>query len=267
MNHPLVSIITPAFNAEKYINDNILSVVSQTYCHWELIIVDDCSVDGTVQSVKKWQERDERIRLFCNRKNLGPGPSRNLAVEKSQGRFVAFLDSDDIWLPEKLQTQVNIMLDREAVMSFASYETIDEKGKLIGKVIKAPIELGYESLLRNTVIGCLTVMVDKLKYPCIKMPDIPCRQPLVLWLKILRETGPAVGIPQVLARYRVRSDSISSNKYVAAKQVWQVYRQYEKQGLLKSTMLFTCYALNSYKRNIGLKRQKLDRGLLKTLDQ
>jgi teichuronic acid biosynthesis glycosyltransferase TuaG len=211
-------------------------------------------LDGTVQHIKNWQENDDRICLLCNNKNIGPGPSRNLAIEKSKGKFIAFLDSDDIWLPEKLETQVRIMTNRDAVISFTSYETIDEKGDPIGKVIQIPDQLSYESLLRNTVMGCLTVMIDKSKYSPIKMPNISCRQPLVLWLKILRETGPAIGIPKILARYRVRSNSISSNKYIAAKQVWKVYRKYENLSLLKSLICFTCYAINGYKRNLGLKR-------------
>ena len=155
----------------------------------------------------------------------------------------------------RTEHQLNFMKRRGSVFSFTSYETMDESGKSLNRQVIAPPEVSYEDLLRNTIIGCLTVMIDREKAPALEMPDLPSRQPLVLWLKILRKTGPAQGIDQILARYRVRPGSISSNKLRAARQVWHVYRKYERLSLPKAAKVFLSYAFRSGFRNIGLNRR------------
>lgn len=252
---PEVSIITPTYNSARYIDSTIASVTQQTFADWELLLVDDGSTDTTIDLIGEWQERDPRVRLLRNERNLGPGPTRNRGVEYSRGRYVAYLDSDDIWLPDKLQTQLQNMRQEGTVFSFTSYEMIDESGKPLGRQIVAPPVVSYEDLLRNTIIGCLTVMIDTTKAPPLVMPDLPSRQPLVLWLKILRECGPAVGIAEVLAQYRVRPGSISSNKLQAARQVWHVYREYERLSIPTALRFFLSYAFRGTWKNIGLNRR------------
>jgi len=254
-DRPTISIVTPTFNSQQFIDETIESVVNQTFPDWELILVDDGSTDSTVDHVKRWESEDPRIHLIENERNLGPGPSRNKAVDISRGRYVAYLDSDDVWLPSKLHTQLKHMQAHDAIFSFTSYEIMDEKSNDLGRQVIAPPELSYEELLQNTVIGCLTVVIDSDRSPPLLMPDIPSRQPLVLWLKILRETGPAFGIDEILARYRVRAGSISSDKVQAAKQVWRVYREYEHLALPTALRYFLSYAFRSGFRNIGLRRR------------
>ncbi len=255
MQQAKVSIITPAFNAAAYIGQTIESVVAQTFSDWEMIVVDDGSSDDTLAIVRDWQARDGRIKLLINETNLGPGPSRNRAIDAAQGRFIAFLDSDDLWLPEKLQTQVDTMTRTGAYFTFTSYEVIGHDGHGLGKTVHAPAQISYRGLLKDTVIGCLTVMIDRNRVEKLAMPNIPSRQPLVLWLRLLREVGPAVGIDQILAKYRARAGSISSNKRSAAKNVWRVYREYERLGLVASLWYFINYAVNGSLRNRKIKRQ------------
>lgn len=252
---PTVSIVTPTYNSHQFIDETIDSVVNQTFPDWELILVDDGSSDSTVEIIKRWQDKDSRIRLLTNEQNLGPGPSRNRAVENSRGRYIAYLDSDDVWLPAKLETQLDHLKKHGATFSFTSYELVDEQSRLLGRQVTAPQALSYDDLLKNTVIGCLTVMIDSSKSPPLVMPSIPSRQPLVLWLKILKETGPAVGLDEILARYRVRAGSISSNKIQAAKQVWRVYREYERLPFPTALSYFVSYAFRAGSRNIGLRRK------------
>lgn len=253
-NTPTVSIVTPTFNSHQFIDETIESVVNQTFPSWELILVDDGSTDSTVDHINRWRTKDSRIHLLTNAQNLGPGPSRNLAVKNSRGRYIAYLDSDDVWLPTKLHTQLEHLKAHDATLSFTSYEIIDEKSNLLGRQVIAPSRLSYEDLLKNTVIGCLTVMIDSSKSPPLLMPSIPSRQPLVLWLKILKETGPAIGLDEILARYRVRAGSISSNKIQAARQVWRVYREYEHLPLPTAFRYFLSYAFRASCKNIGLRR-------------
>ena len=252
----LVSIITPTYNSEDYVDATIQSVCDQTFTDWELVVVDDCSTDSTVERVRVWQKADSRIKLLCNPENLGPGPTRNRAMQASEGRYIAFLDSDDIWLPNKLTVQLAAMRSAGAVFSFTSYEMIDRTGAALGRVVRAPRTLCYAELLRNTVIGCLTVMVDRSEVGTLEMPNIPSRQPLVLWLRILKQHGPGLGVADVLARYRVRPGSISSDKMRAARQVWRVYREYEGLSLFRSARYFFSYALKAGGRNIGVGRNR-----------
>ncbi len=254
-SHPTVSIVTPTYNSEDFIDETIASVVSQTYPDWEMILVDDGSTDSTVARIEEWVQRDSRISLLVNEQNLGPGPSRNAAVDRSRGRYIAYLDSDDLWLPSKLEAQLQHMQTTNAVFSFTSYEIIDDQSRPLGRQVLAPAELSYDDLLKNTVIGCLTVMVDSSRSPTLHMPNIPSRQPLVLWLKILKETGPAKGLNEIHAQYRVRAGSVSSNKLRVAGQVWRVYREYEKLPLPTAFRYFLSYAFRGTLKNFGIRRR------------
>ncbi|GAB6095172.1 glycosyltransferase [Desulfatiferula olefinivorans] len=253
-NIPKISIITPVFNCEKYINETVLSVVNQDFSDWEMLVVDDCSTDNTLSILKGWCEQDQRIRLIQNETNQGPGPSRNRGVDKALGKYIAYLDSDDVWFPKKLSYQFEFMEKTKTLFSFTSYELINANGKPLGKTINAPNEVSYNYLLGNTIIGCLTVMINREKIDNLHMPSLPSRQPLVLWLRILKEHGPAKGIDRVFAQYRVRSNSISSNKIASAKQVWNVYRDYEKLSMIQTLYYFSLYAVKGFAKNIKARR-------------
>jgi len=259
--NPEVSIITPAYNVEDYIEETISSVLQQTFESWEHIIVDDCSTDQTAAVVKGWREKDSRIRLIESDTNKGPGLTRNTALTVASGRYIAFLDADDAWYPLKLEKQIEYMKQTGSYFSFTSYEIIEGNEESKGRIVEAPLAVTYPDLLKNTNIGCLTVVVDRNVVGVISMPDIPTRQPLVLWLQLLRQFGPAKGINEVLARYRIRNNSVSSNKVKAAKGVWHVYREYEHLSLPLCLWFFCNYALNGFRRNAGIsrgvKKQKL----------
>ena len=231
----LVTIITPSYNSSQYISDTILSVIRQTYKNWEMIIVDDSSTDNSVQVVEKIISNETKISMIRLTKNVGSAQSRNTALEVSNGRFIAFLDSDDIWHPDKLEKQVEFMLKRKAPISFTSYELIDENGESKNHVIYSVEKLNQLDYLKNTIIGFSTSMIDT-KYTGRKFRfiDIRTRQDTSLWISLLGEGYVAYGMDNVLVDYRVHSNSISSNKYRAAKQVWNLYFNIHRLGFFKS---------------------------------
>lgn len=261
---PLVSIVTPSYNSSKYISDTITSVIRQSFSDWELIVVDDCSKDSTVDIVKEFCNEDPRIKLISLESNQGAAVARNTAIDISEGRYITFLDADDLWLPNKLSVQVAYMQKYNFSFTYSAYEKIDENNKHLGSV-GVPNRVSYNSLLKVCSIGCLTAMYDSYKLGKVYMPLIRKRQDLGLWLKLLKLEGYAYGIPNVLARYRVRSDSISSNKFIAAQYTWKLYRDVEKLSLFKATYFFVFYTINGILRT---KFQKVARkiGVLKDPD-
>jgi teichuronic acid biosynthesis glycosyltransferase TuaG len=246
----LISIITPCYNSNDFISETIDSVINQTYKNWELIIIDDCSTDNSVEIVQKYLEKDSRIKLFVNNKNSGAAVSRNFGLLKSSGRFISFLDSDDLWEPQKLETQINFMLDNDCPISFTKYRLIDEKGDLLNKTIKVVKEIDYYGYLKNTIIGMSTSMIDLTKIESFEFKNIRTRQDTYLWITLLKRGLIAHGLNITLVSYRVRNDSISANKYRAAKQVWKLYYNFEKLGLIKSTYYFVYYIYNAIKKRI-----------------
>jgi teichuronic acid biosynthesis glycosyltransferase TuaG len=245
----LVSIITPTYNAEKFIENTMKSVQAQTYENWEMIIVDDCSTDNTVEIIQNFIQSDDRIKLKVLENNSGASVARNTAIQLAKGKFVAFLDSDDLWLPTKVEKQIDFMLQNDLAFSFTSYRVITEEGEQTDRVIRVPQKMGYQDLLKNTIIGCLTVMLDIEKVGKVQMPLIRTRQDFALWLSILKRGFHAYGLQDELALYRQVQGSISSNKIKAAKQNWKVYREIEKLGTFKSIWYFTNYAWNAYMKH------------------
>lgn len=247
---PLVSIITPVYKAEKFIRETIQSVQEQTYENWEMILVNDVSPDKSVDIINEEATRDSRIRLLHLEENSGAAIARNTAINAAKGKFIAFLDSDDYWHPEKLERQIQYMIERDLPFSFTAYEIMTEDGTKTGKIVRVPEQIDYEGLLRNTIIGCLTVVLDKEKIGKIEMVNIRTRQDLVLWLDILKRGHIAYGLNEVLAYYRKVEGSISSNKFKTAQRNWKVYREIEGLSLLKSVFVFLSYAYHGFRKSL-----------------
>ncbi|WP_114749051.1 glycosyltransferase family 2 protein [Pleomorphovibrio marinus] len=236
-----VSIITPSFNSSTFIRETVDSVICQTYKDWELIICDDGSDDGTIEILKKYVALDQRIKLIQNEVNFGPAVSRNNAIKHASGDFIAFLDSDDVWMPEKLAMQISFMLKNNIAFSFSPYIRITENGDYIN-TIYVPSKVNYDQLLKSCHIGCLTAVYSVKMLGKVYMPNISKRQDFALWLKILRMIPFAYSFPEVLAKYRVRKNSISNNKFKAAKYQWKVYREVENLGFFRSVYYFCYYS-------------------------
>ena len=254
---PLISIVTPAYNAEDSIPNTIRSVLDQTLADWELLIVDDGSSDRTVGIVSLFCRQDSRIRLLELAENGGAAVARNAGIRQARGRYIAFLDSDDAWDPTKLESQLAFMQAREAALVFSAYRKVDEAGRALG-VVGVPERAGYRDLLKTNYIGCLTAMYDTQRLGKVEMPLIRKRQDLALWLKIVKLTGePAWGQPEVLATYTVRRGSVSADKQSAAAYQWRLYREVEALPLPASGYYFAQYAVRGLLRSRlpGLARQ------------
>ncbi|MFD2370799.1 glycosyltransferase family 2 protein [Brevibacillus sp. GCM10020057] len=249
-SHPLVSVITPAYNAARFIRATIESVKSQTYPHWELILIDDCSRDETVDLIRQ-EFGDPRIRLIELTCNSGAAVARNTGIQAARGKYIAFLDSDDLWLPEKLERQVAFMQERDIAFSFTQYRIIGENGPGARHVVPIPEQIDYTGLLKNTIIGCLTVMLDREKLGTVQMPNLRTRQDTALWLQILRQGHTAYGLQEVLAEYRKVDGSISSNKWKAAHQTWRLYRDIEGLNIARASWCFVHYGWNAWKKSVS----------------
>jgi teichuronic acid biosynthesis glycosyltransferase TuaG len=244
-----VSIITPAFNAERFIAETIRSVQSQTHGDWEMLVVDDVSSDRTRDIVSDIAASDSRVRLIAQEENLGPAETRNRGLAEARGRFVAFLDSDDLWLPEKLSKQLTFMRQKNAAMSYTAYRIINEKGELVGRPVRAPANMDYRGLLKNTAIGCLTVILDREQTGPLRMLPLPQHEDLTLWYSILKRGIVAQGIQEDLARYRIVRGSTSRNKVRSARHMWKVYRQVERLSLPDALWCYGHYAWRAYWKN------------------
>ncbi|WMT89357.1 glycosyltransferase family 2 protein [Pelagibacterium sp. H642] len=238
-----------SYNSADYIGGAVKTVQEQYFKAWELLISDDASTDKSIEIVSRLKKDDTRIRVFAGEHNQGPAGARNLAIRAATGRYIAFLDSDDLWKPEKLETQIAFMQQHDLAFTFSSYDRIDEAGNFINThYVEKPV--AYHDLLKSCVIGCLTAVYDTEKLGKVYMPDIRKRQDFGLWLRILKKVDVAYPISESLARYRVRNGSISANKATAAKYTWSIYRDVEKLGLARSAYYFAHYAaqgvLNTY---------------------
>jgi teichuronic acid biosynthesis glycosyltransferase TuaG len=246
---PLVSVITPLYNTEDYIAETIGSVLKQDYTNWEMIIVDDCSTDGSASVVERFARQDPRIRYFRLDKNYGaPYAARNFATGKAAGRFIAFLDSDDLWSPEKLRVQVSFMLANSYAISFTAYRKLYETDAAREKVITVPGVVNYRELLKTNHIGCLTAMYDVTKTGKLLQPGPQYHEDYIMWLQTLKKGFKAYGINQVLATYRVHKKSISTNKFKMAVVTWNIYRKNMKLNLLNAIWYFLHYSINGLKK-------------------
>lgn len=237
---PLVSVITAAYNAETFIVETIASVRGQTLGDWEMLVADDASGDRTAAIVEAASAEDSRIRLIRLERNGGVARARNAALAQARGRFIAFLDSDDLWLPQKLERQVEFMKSKDAAVSYTSFRRIDETGRRVGRLVPVPPRIAYRQLLRNTAIATLTGMIDTEKTGPVRMTEAR-RDDFILWLSILKRGFVAYGLQEDLARYRTVRGSLSSNPKRSAAWVWNVYRRVEQLGPLYSAWCMAHY--------------------------
>jgi teichuronic acid biosynthesis glycosyltransferase TuaG len=244
-SEPKVSIITPTFNSERFIAETIQSVVKQTHENWEMIIVDDGSQDGTCAIVENHAAADARIRLVKLQQNSGSATARNTPLHKSSGRFVAYLDADDLWYPQKLSKQVHFMLDNQCGFSCVSYEVIDHNGISHNKFIQMKERLDYRGFLVNNLIQTVGVMVDlqRVSRMCLEMPDMRRRQDAATWLQILKNGNACFGLAEVLAKYRRTAGSLSSDTFEAVRGVWHLYRDIEQLPIGFCLYCFSRYAI------------------------
>lgn len=224
----LISVIIPVYNCEKHIGKAIDSILGQTYGNFEIVLVDDCSKDDSAEIIKKYSAAHNNVIYHKQETNQGAAVARNTALELAKGRYVAFLDSDDVWLPEKTEKQMRLMEDKEAKISYTAIEMIDEEDKLIKSKRKVKEKVTYKILLRNTVLATSTVIVDRKFFGDFRMPLRRGGQDYATWLQLLRGGVTAYGINEALVRYRVCENSLSSNKFKSVKQVWQIQTVDEK---------------------------------------
>lgn len=242
---PVVSIVTPTYNAADYIAATIASVNAQTFQDWEHIIVDDASSDDTVGLLQEYAAKDPRIRVIALEKNGGAAVARNTGIDSAKGRYIAFLDADDMWLPNKLTVQINYMLTTGAKFTYTSYQVVDEDGNE-RRIVAVPPRVSYREVLRNNMIGCLTAVYDTEYFGRVHMPLIRKRQDLGLWLLLLKQVRYAEGLKEVLGQYRLRAGSLSHSKASAAKFTWKLYREVEKLPLPVAIYCYMFYALSGF---------------------
>ncbi len=242
-----VSIITPMYNSQLYIEEMIMSVLNQTYSDWELIIVDDCSTDSSKCIVQNYCELDDRIKLVVKEENTGPAQSRNIGIKVATGRYIAFLDSDDLWKKEKLESQVLMMQREKVAISCTAYE-INYMTNSALKYFYVKERITYEDLLKVNYFSCDTVLIDRNLVNTIYFNNFTLHEDYITWLGLMKQNISAIGINKPLAVYRIHSQSRSSNKFKGIIYIWRVYREFEKLGFLQSLKYTLYYSTNGIKK-------------------
>ena len=247
---PKVSIITPAYNAAEFLPETIESVLKQTFSDWEMIIIDDCSEDNTFEIATNYSVKDSRIKVIKNEVNSGVAATRNHGLDVASGDYIAFVDSDDMWLPEKLKKQIQFMEENGYALTYTKYQVFITETKEKGKIIKAPKKMTAKKILGNTAIGCLTVMVNKKIVGDFRMPLLKHTEDNCTWQEILSRGFLAFGLQEVLSLYRISRNSLTSKKSSAAKQQWETYRSFYRFSVVKSLYYFIQYAFNAVIKRI-----------------
>lgn len=248
--HPFFSIVIPVYNCEKTIYETLHSVLIQTYNNYEVIIVNDCSMDATISEINKIKDSLSNISIINNLKNLGVAESRNRGISVAKGNYIAFLDGDDIWMPGKLKKQKSIIEERNFDICCTSYDFIDENSQKIKNTYVIPEYIDYKLLLKENYIGCSTAIIKRellLKNPMDKNYQ---HEDYALWLKLSRNGAKIIGIKEPLVKYRILSDSRSFNKSKASKGRMSIYINQEKLGVFKSFYYFIFYAINGLKKKL-----------------
>ena len=246
-SHPSVSIITPNFNGERFIRRVVESVRRQNY-HVEHIVVDDCSTDGSWVLLEKLSREYPWLKPVRLEKNAGPVVARNHAIELAQGRFLAFLDVDDFWLPHKLRTQIEFMLSKNCVLSYSDYRFVSEDGLQVGRCLQGFEQIGWHLHHMTRYIGCLTIVLDYSQYQNFRIPEIrPATraEDFLAWSQCIQRFGPAMRCPSDLARYSVVPNSRSAS-IKGSISVWRLYRHIEKIPLHLSILYFFFYAVGVF---------------------
>lgn len=243
-----ISIIMPAFNAEKYLIPAVHSVCAQTWKNWELLIIDDGSTDATAEIAAECAEKDSRIRYIRNQKNLGVSGSRNAGIREASGEWLAFLDSDDSWEEEKLEKQMKTAKEKNAAFLYTGSAFMDENGTKKQWILEIPENVGFRALLKQNVISCSSVLIRKDWMRLFPEKEIPIHEDFAVWLEILKEDGKkAYGINEPLLIYRVHSGSKSGNKRKAAAMTFRVYRLIGLP-MWKCVFCFVCYTWNGLRK-------------------
>lgn len=232
-----VSIITPTFNSERFIAETIVSVQAQTYQDWEMIIVDDCSTDRTAEIITSFQEKDSRIKYFHNATNKGSAFSRNLALQNAKGKWIAFLDSDDLWHPEKLEKQIEFMKKNNYHFSYTNYCEIDENTRERGVLISGPKVISRKMMKAYCWPGCLTIMYDAKKIGLIQSADLEINEEYSIWIKASNKSNCYL-LDENLAKYRRHSQSLSNRSYFnLIKWHYLLFRKSENKNIITSILL------------------------------
>lgn len=233
----LVSIIVPTYNTEKFIRQTIESVQNQSYSNWEMILADDASTDKTVAIIEEFAKNDNRIKLFKLPENRGNGFARNTALEKATGKYIAYLDADDLWFPKKLEKQIQFLKANNLHFTFSFYDSIDEEGNNLNRRVESPNPLTYKELFFCNYVGNLTAIYDADYFGKIILETTQKRQDWRIWLTILKQIKIAKPVPEPLAFYRIRKDSVSSSKFKLIKHNFGVYREFHGYNLVFSFLL------------------------------
>ena len=246
-----ISIVVPVYNASRFLKETIRSVQAQTYSDWEFLLVDDCSKDNSRQVIEEEAKSDLRIRLIALTKNGGAANARNEGIKQAKGRYLAFIDADDLWKPDKLEKELRFMEEKEAAFVFTGYEFADEQGNGMGKIVNVPETITYKQALGNTTIFTSTVLIDwdKLDKSLTMMPDVKSED-TATWWQILRSGVTGYGLNENLVLYRRSENTLSSNKVEAVKRIWYLYRKVEKLNLFLSIWYFLQYAIRAVLRRI-----------------
>ncbi len=245
---PLVSIVLPLYNAEQYIVQTLSSIINQTYKNWELIIIDDCSNDHSISVIEEIVNKDSRIHLYHNERNLGVTRTRNKGFTLCNGEYVALIDSDDLWEEHKLELQVEAANKNNADIIYCSYSIIDTNNKKISNDFIVPKTISYKRALIQSVMSCSTTMLKKEIVEKYQFSTDYYHEDLVYWLQILKEGYKAIGVQDVLASYRIVNNSRSSNKWIVIKNRYRVYRDFCKYSIVYSYYLIFQYGILALKK-------------------
>ena len=253
-----VSIIVPVYKCEKFIAETIECVKNQTYSDWELLLIDDCSPDHSAQIIKEYEKECPRIRYFKLPQNSGAAVARNTGLANARGRYIAYLDADDLWLPEKLERQLAFMQKYGVSFTCCDYEKIREDGVSLNKIVHMPKTISYEQLLRNTIIQTVGVVIDRqtVDQRLLEMPNVRRGQDSATWLQMLKNGVVFCGQNEVLAKYRVVTGSLSANKFQAMKRTWNIYRNIEHLSLIKSVWCLFGWAYHASLKRIYIGGRK-----------
>ena len=247
MNDTKVSIITPLYNAERFLALTIESVLAQTYPDWEMIIINDGSKDNSLHVAESYAARDSRIKVF-SQPNAGSAAARNNGIRRAEGRYIALLDSDDLWEPYFLESQLQLMRDKNSVLVYGANKRIDADGKEIMRPFYPPESITYRDLLRSCYITCLTALYDTKPFGKVYLREEfrSLRDDHVYWLEIMKKTDRAWGNPKIVGSYRILGSSVSRNKRKVIRPQYLVYRRAEHLGVIPSLWYLSCWAVNGF---------------------